>query len=79
MGRQGEKLPKPRALLLSVCVRLARVGRHRDGALERADLVHPHSLLDGLIEAGPIKVQNWGAINATVFEKAVPFFLRRLR
>ena len=36
-------------------------------------------ILDGLIEAGPIKVQNWGAINATVFEKAVPFFLRRLR
>ncbi len=35
-------------------------------------------ILDRLIEAGPLKVQNWGAINATVFEKAVPFALRRL-
>ena len=35
-------------------------------------------ILDELIERGPLKVQNWGAINATVFAKAVPFSLRRL-
>lgn len=34
--------------------------------------------LDRLIERGPIKMQNWGAINATVFVSAVPFTLRRL-
>lgn len=31
--------------------------------------------LDRLIEQGPIKMQNWGTINATVFERAVPFSL----
>ena len=35
-------------------------------------------ILDELIEQTPLKVQNWGAINATVFEKAVPFTLSRL-
>ena len=35
-------------------------------------------ILDRLIERGPLKVQNWGSINATVFERAVPFALRRL-
>ena len=35
-------------------------------------------ILDRLIERGPLKVQNWGAINSTVFAKAVPFTLRRL-
>lgn len=34
--------------------------------------------LDALIEQGPLVVQNWGAINATVFQKAIPFHLRRL-
>ena len=33
------------------------------------------AILDRLVEKGPIKAQNWGAINATVFEKAVPFTL----
>jgi hypothetical protein len=36
-------------------------------------------ILDELIERGPLKVQNWGSINATVFEKAQPFLLRRIR
>ena len=35
-------------------------------------------LADRLVERGPIKAQNWGSINATVFERAVPFKLRRL-
>ena len=35
-------------------------------------------ILDRLIESQPLKVQNWGTINATIFEKDVPFFLRRL-
>jgi hypothetical protein len=35
-------------------------------------------VLDRLIERGPLKVQNWGTINATVFERNVPFALRRL-
>lgn len=34
-------------------------------------------LLDRLIEQGPLKVQNWGTINATVFRRAVPFALQR--
>ena len=34
--------------------------------------------LDRLIERGPLKSQNWGTINATVFERAVPFALRRI-
>ena len=34
--------------------------------------------LDRLIEKGPIKVQNWGTINATVFVDAVPFTLNPL-
>ena len=35
-------------------------------------------LLDALVERRPLVVQNWGAINATVFEMPVPFALRRL-
>ena len=35
--------------------------------------------LDELVERGPLKVQNWGTINATVFERPVHFSLRRLR
>ena len=33
-------------------------------------------LLDQLVERGPLKVQNWDTINATVFEKPVYFSLR---
>ncbi len=34
--------------------------------------------LDALLETRALVVQNWGAINATVFKSAVPFALRRL-
>ena len=35
-------------------------------------------ILDKLVETKALKVQNWGAINATVFEQQQPFYLRRL-
>ena len=34
--------------------------------------------LDRIIERGPLKAQNWGSINATVFATAVPLALARL-
>ena len=38
------------------------------------DMAH----LDTLVQRGPLKVQSWGTINATVFKKQVPFALERL-
>ena len=35
-------------------------------------------ILDKLVETKSLKVQNWGAINATVFAEQQPFYLRRL-
>ena len=67
------------------------VGKGPDFLIALADhpMMPPHNafahvvdedvaILDRLVERGPLKVQNWGTINATVFEKAVPFVLRRL-
>lgn len=91
-GSHDTMLPSEGALPVLHRGTVELVGEGPDFLIALADhpMMPPHNafghvveqdmaVLDRLIERGPLIVQNWGAINATVFEHAVPFMLRSVR